>query len=94
MCASRAQQPLSYDIRLPDEAQVDALRLLDASRQVVNLALEQLWPSLDAFMTERTGPAWKHVVKLIGSPNPHGDRQWRCEAETAGRIMRGQAERK
>src|SRR5439155_8344110 len=32
--------------------------------------------------------------ELIGSPDPHGDRQWRCEAETAGRIMRGQAERK
>ena len=32
-------QPLSYDVRLPDEAQADALRLLDASREVVNLAL-------------------------------------------------------
>ncbi len=33
---SRTHQPLTYDVRLPDEAQVDALRLLDASREVVN----------------------------------------------------------
>ena len=94
MRAGRHYQPLSYDLRLPDEAQADALRLLDASRSVVNAALVQLWPFLDEFMAERAGPAWKHVVELIGSPDPHGDRQWRCEAETAGRIMRGQAERK
>src|SRR5258708_37677839 len=94
MQADRTQQHLSYDVRLPDEAQAEALRLLDASRTVVNEALVALWPSLDEFMAERTGPAWKQVVALIGSPDPHGDRQWRCEAETAGRIMRGQAERK
>lgn len=94
MRAGRDQQPLSYDLRLPDEAQADALRLLDASRTVVNAALSKLWPRLDAFMEPRDGSAWKQVVELIGSPDPHGDRQWRCEAETAGRIMRGQAERK
>jgi putative transposase len=94
MRAGRHDQPLSYDLRLPEEAQEDALRLLDASRAVVNAALEKLWPFLDEFMAERAGPAWKHVVALIGSPDPHGDRQWRCEAETAGRIMRAQAERK
>jgi len=94
MRAGRDYQPLSYDLRLPDEAQADALQLLDASRAVVNAALVRLWLLLDEFMTERTGPAWKHVVELIGSPDPHGDRQWRCEAETAGRIMREQAERK
>ncbi len=88
------QQPLSYDVRLPDEAQVDALRLLDGSRQVVNAALIKLWPHLDDFMVPRQGPAWKQVVDLIDSPDPHGNRQWRCEAEQAGRIMRGQAERK
>ncbi len=94
MRAGRDQQPLSYDLRLPDEAQADALQLLDASCTVVNAALSKLWPRLDAFMEPRDGPAWKQVVELIGSPDPHGDRQWRCEAETAGRIMRGQAERK
>src|SRR6266446_3152470 len=94
MPTGRHYQPLSYDLRLPDEAQADALRLLDASRAVVNAALVQLWPLLDEFMAARAGPAWKHVVELIGSPDPHGDRQWRCESETAGRIMRGQAERK
>jgi putative transposase len=94
MRAGRDYQPLSYALRLPSEAQADALRLLDASRAVVNTALLHLWPSLDEFMAQRAGPAWKQVVELIGSPDPHGDRQWRCEAETAGRIMRGQAERK
>ncbi|HEY6407805.1 MAG TPA: zinc ribbon domain-containing protein, partial [Ktedonobacteraceae bacterium] len=34
------------------------------------------------------------VTAMIGSSHPHGDRQWRCEAEQAGRILRGQAERK
>ncbi len=94
MHAGRDYQPLSYDLRLPDEAQADALRLLDASRAVVNSAVVQLWPYLDDFMAQHPGPAWKQVAEVIGSPDPHGDRQWRCESETAGRIMRAQAERK
>ncbi len=94
MRAGRDYQPLSYDLRLPDEAQADALRLLDASRAVVNALLAALWPRLDEFGGERGGPAWKQVVAMTASPDPHGDRQFRCEAETAGRIMRGQAERK
>src|SRR5215471_9223509 len=94
MRTSRHFQPLSYDIRLPDQAQADALRLLDASRAVVNATLVQLWPSLDAFLVDQEGPAWKHVGALMGSPEPHGDRQWRCESETAGRILRTQASRK
>src|SRR5216684_5682669 len=94
MHAGRRQQPLSYDLRLPDEVQGDALRLLDASRAVVNETLRQLWPCLDEFMGDHAGPAWKQVGKLLGSPQPHGDRQWRCESETAGRILRAQAQRK
>jgi putative transposase len=91
---SRTHQPLTYDVRLPDEAQADALRLLDASREVVNQALTILWPHLDEFGSERAGPAWKQVGKYIGSPLPHGDRQWRCESEVVGRLLRQQAERK
>jgi putative transposase len=49
---------------------------------------------LDAFAAARTGPAWKQVGLYRGSPDPHGDRQWRCESETAGRILRAQATRK
>jgi putative transposase len=94
MRAGRDQQPLSYDVRLPDEAQADALRLLDASRAVVNVLLARLWARLDEFMGERSGPAWKQVVAMTASPDPHGDRQFRCEAETAGRILRAQAQRK
>jgi putative transposase len=94
MRTSRTHQPLTYDVRLPDEAQVDALRLLDASREVVNQALEILWPYLGEFGSERAGPAWKQVGKYIGSPLPHGDRQWRCESEVVGRLLRQQAERK
>ena len=36
MRASRTHQPLTYDVRLPEEAQADALRLLDASRVVAS----------------------------------------------------------
>src|SRR6266704_2485362 len=53
MHAGRDQQPLSYATRLPNEAQQDALRLLDSSRSVVNAALIKLWPKLDAFLRER-----------------------------------------
>ena len=28
------------------------------------------------------------------SPQYHGDRQWRCESEVVGRVLRAQAERK
>src|SRR5260370_17051992 len=71
MRADRDQQPLSYAIRLPDEVQEDALRLLDTSRSVVNAALIKLWPKLNDFLQPRTGPAWKHALDLIDSPNPH-----------------------
>jgi len=94
MPTGRHQQALSYDLRLPDEAQVDALRLLDASKRIINAALVALWPRLDEFMSEQTGPAWKQVVAMMDSPQTHGNRQWRCEAETVGRLMRSQAERK
>jgi putative transposase len=94
MRTSRTHQPLTYDVRLPDEAQADALRLLDASRNVVNQALTMLWPHLDELGSERGGPAWKQVGKYMGSPDFHGDRQWRCESEVVGRLLRQQAERK
>ncbi len=94
MRAGRQFQPLSYDVRLPDEAQADALRLLDASRAVINALLASLWSRLDEFGGERSGPAWKQVGAMTDSPDPHGDRQFRCESETAGRILRAQAERK
>src|SRR5438045_7326576 len=94
MRTSRTHQPLTYDVRLPDEAQADALRLLDASREVENRALTLLWPHLDDFQADRVGPAWKQVGKYLGSPKSHGDRQWRCESEVVGRVLRAQAERK
>jgi len=87
------KQVLTYSIRLPDDAQADALRLLDVSRAVVNQTLTLLWPRLDEFAERPSPQAWKHVTDLIDSPDPHGNRQWRCEAETAGRILRAQAER-
>ena len=74
MRTGRTHQPLSYDVRLPDEAQADALRLLDESRAVVNQALTILWPYLDEFGEREASPAWKQVGKYIGSPLPHGDR--------------------
>jgi len=91
---NRTHQPLTYDVRLPDEAQADALRLLDTSRAVVNQTLERLWPSLDTFGEKTAGPAWKQVGQHTGSPQYHGDRQWRCESETVGRLLRAQAQRK
>jgi putative transposase len=94
MRTSRTHQPLTYDVRLPDVAQAHALRLLDASRNVVNQALTILWPQLDEFGSEGAGPAWKQVGKYMGSPDFHGDRQWRCESEVVGRLLRQQAERK
>ncbi len=86
-------QALTYRLRLPDEAQVDALRLLETSRRTVNAVIETLWPRLDEFVGGEF-QAWKHVTSLLPQPHDHGNRQWRCEAETAGRILRSQAERK
>ena len=94
MRSSRATQSLSYPLRLPDEAQADALRLLDVSCQVINAALVALWPRLDEFGTRETKYAYKQVEEMISSPQAHGHRQWRCEAEQVGRLLRGQAERK
>jgi putative transposase len=91
---SRDQQSLSYPLRLPDEIQADALRLLDTSREVINLTVTALWDRLDEFATRTNTHAYKQIEEMIASPLVHGHRQWRCEAEQAGRILRGQAERK
>jgi transposase len=74
--------------------QADALRLLDVSREVINLAVTALWDRLDEFATRTNRYAYKQVEELLAPPLMHGHRQWRCEAEQAGRILRGQAERK
>jgi putative transposase len=91
---SRDHQSLSYPLRLPDEIQADALRLLDLSREVINLTVTALWDRLDEFSTRTNSYAYKQVEEMISPPVVHGHRQWRCEAEQAGRILRGQAERK
>jgi putative transposase len=91
---SSDQQSLSYPLRLPDEAQADALRLLDTSREVVNTVITRLWDRLGEFGTRTTTYAYKQVEEMTSSPAAHGHRQWRCEAEQAGRILRSQAERK
>jgi hypothetical protein len=57
-------QLLSYSLRLPDDAQADALRLLDASRAVINATISALWSHLDAIAESRPGPAWKQVTAL------------------------------
>src|SRR5215469_14590291 len=87
-------QPLSFPIRLPDALQAEALRLLDASRTAINEMLVELWPQLDRFAAERTGPAWKQVERHVTRRSGHGNRQERCEMEQAGRILRAQASRK
>lgn len=94
MRTSRDQQSLSYPLRLPDEIQADALRLLDISREVINLTVTALWDRLDEFSTRTNTYAYKQVEEVLTPPLIHGHRQWRCEAEQAGRILRGQAERK
>src|SRR5258708_38086993 len=88
-----AKQALSYPIRLPDHVQEDARRLLDVSREVINATGTALWPQLDAFGTRETTCAYQKVGALLGPADPHGDRQWRCEAEQACRILRAQAHR-
>src|SRR5260370_17313430 len=88
MPTGRHQQALSYDLRLPDEAQADALRLVDASKRIINAALVALWPRLDEFMGEQTRPAWKQVVAMMDSPQKHGDRQCRCKAHTLVLLIR------
>jgi putative transposase len=94
MRRTRAFQSLSYPLRLPDARQADALRLLDVSKAVINTALVALWPRLDEFAEHGDGPAWKQVEGMLTSPDQHGSRQWRCEAEQVGRILRAQAHRK
>jgi hypothetical protein len=85
---------LSYPLRLPDEIQADALRLLEVSREVINRTVTALWDELDAFATHTNTHAYKQVEEMITPPRSHGHRQWRCEAEQVGRILRSQAARK
>jgi putative transposase len=90
----RDQQSLSYPLRLPDEVQADALRLLDVSREVINQVVMALWSHLDDFGARGDGPAYKQVEAMTAPPAFHGSRLWRCQAELVGRLLRAQAERK
>ena len=74
--------------------QAEALRLLDASRFAINQIILDLWPQLDLFASDRTGPAWKQVERHLFTRSGHGNRQERCEMEQAGRMLRAQASRK
>ncbi len=56
--------------------------------------ITSLWPRLDEFGARITRYAYKQVEEMMVPQVSHGHRQWRCEAEQAGRILRGQAERK
>src|SRR5713226_2662896 len=94
MRGKRAPQSLSYPIRLPNEVQEDALRLLDVSREVINTTVAAFWDRLDEFGERETKYAYKQVTAMMDPPAFYGDRLWRCQAEQAGRILRGQAERK
>src|SRR5260370_934000 len=94
MSKKSTTQSLSYPLRLPEDAQGDALRLLDVSRDVTNQIITTLRPHLDEFIERPNQYAYKHIEAMIESPAPHGSRQFRCEAEQAGRILRSQAERK
>jgi len=87
-------QTLSFPIRLPDAMQAEALRMLDASRLVINEIVRDRWPDLDLFASERTGPAWKQVERYLLKRSGQGSRQERCEMEQAGRLLRAQATRK
>src|SRR5258708_19771580 len=86
-------QTLSFPIRLPDALQAEALRLLDASRLAINEILVDLWPQLDQFAGDRSGPAWKQVERHLLKRSGHGSRQERCEMEQVGRILRTQPTR-
>jgi putative transposase len=96
MCTAPSQI-LTHMLRLPDERQAAAVRLLAATRQTVNAMWVALWPRLDAFAHDAdvsAHQAWKQLTALVAAPHANGSRQWRCEAETAGRILRSQAARK
>jgi hypothetical protein len=58
-------QALSYPLRLPDEVQADALRLLDCSRDVINTVITTLWDRLDEFGTRSNVYAYKQVEEMI-----------------------------
>jgi hypothetical protein len=85
---------VSYALRLPDEIQAGALRLLDTSREGINLTVTALWERLDEFAIRTNPYAYKQVEQMIAPPLAQGHRQWRCAAEQAGRMLRGPAERK
>src|SRR5258708_11851811 len=88
MAKSHKTQPLSFPMRLPDQMQQEARRLLDASREASNASIVELWPQLDRFAGDRSGPAWKQVEKYLIRRSGHGNRQERNEREQAGSILR------
>jgi len=79
---------LAFPVRVPIVMQAGALRLLHASREAINEIVTLLWPDLDTFGGERTSQAWKQVEQHLIQRSGHGNRQERCEMESAERILR------
>src|SRR5260370_41514808 len=89
VCRMRYSPPISIAANSP--RRIQARTVFSSTR---NCLATSFTVNTSSFMAEHPGPAWKQVGELMGSPEPHGDRQWRCESETAGRILRAQAESK
>ena len=93
MCA-RKRCALSYDLRLPEELQSPALKLLAFCLPYEQQVVDGLW----AYLDEIGQVEGKHIYKALESrlPRPEGvpSRPWRCVLEGAGRTLRAQADRK
>jgi putative transposase len=93
MCAQK-RCALSYDLRLPEELQSPASRLLAFSLPYQQQVVDGLW----AYLDEIGQVEGKHIYKALENrlPRPEGvpSRPWRCILEGAGRTLRAQADRK
>jgi hypothetical protein len=84
--------PLTYSFRLPNQFQPRALNFLAATKNDINSLINSLWPNLASFAKSDTN-ARSQIESAFPKPEHLESRQYRGIAETAGRILRAQADR-
>ena len=84
--------PLTYSFRLPNQFQPRALNFLAATKNDINSLINSLWPNLTSFAKSDTN-ARSQIESAFPKPEHLESRQYRGIAETAGRILRAQADR-
>ena len=77
-------RPLSYPLRLPDEVQASAIRLLEVGLPYQQQVVDELWPHLDMIGQIKGKHIYRPLENRLPRPPEVASRVWRCILENGG----------